>query len=144
VRFTPCRSRSVAADQHRAHPGQSRSPQLAGSIIVALAAASASARSVRGSARSRKCSIDEHFSSETGPINSEKRSAPMLRGFTTVNFLAEDVAAAAGWSTEVFGVEPYFQRDVDGVPAEFDRLISLGAVVHDKPTERGRVLGGRK
>jgi predicted enzyme related to lactoylglutathione lyase len=103
----------------------------------------------------------------------------MLRGFTTVSFFAEDVAAAVAWYTEVFGTEPYFRRDVGGalayvefrvgdyehefgivdsrfsphptgtvggavlywavddVEAEFDRLISLGATVHDKPAERG-------
>ncbi|MFI8523683.1 VOC family protein [Promicromonospora sukumoe] len=33
-----------------------------------------------------------------------------LRGFATVNYWADDVAAAAAWYTEALGVEPYFQR----------------------------------
>ncbi|NUT47572.1 MAG: VOC family protein [Saccharothrix sp.] len=41
----------------------------------------------------------------------------MLRGLTTVSFFADDVAAAAAWYAEVFGVEPYFRRDFDGAPA---------------------------
>lgn len=41
----------------------------------------------------------------------------MLRGLTTVNFVADDVTAAAQWYAKVLGVEPYFERKVDGVPA---------------------------
>ncbi len=41
----------------------------------------------------------------------------MLRGLTTVNYLAGDVAAAADWYTELLGVEPYFSRSVEGTPA---------------------------
>lgn len=33
-----------------------------------------------------------------------------LRGFATINYWADDVAAAAAWYTELLGVEPYFQR----------------------------------
>ena len=33
-----------------------------------------------------------------------------LRGMATVNFWAEDVAAARDWYAELFGVEAYFQR----------------------------------
>jgi predicted enzyme related to lactoylglutathione lyase len=33
-----------------------------------------------------------------------------LRGFATVNYWADDVAAAAAWYTELLGVEPYFER----------------------------------
>ncbi|MBT2532650.1 VOC family protein [Arthrobacter sp. ISL-48] len=33
-----------------------------------------------------------------------------LRGFSTINFWAEDVAAAAAWYTEFLGMEAYFQR----------------------------------
>jgi predicted enzyme related to lactoylglutathione lyase len=104
----------------------------------------------------------------------------MLRGFTTVSFYVDDIEAATRWYAEVFGVEPYFVRPVDGPPAyvefrvgdyehefglidgrfsphgrtespggaviywavddvqaSFERLLSLGATVHDKPTERG-------
>ena len=38
----------------------------------------------------------------------------MLRGLTTVNYLADDVAAAVDWYTELLGVEPYFSRPVEG------------------------------
>ncbi|NDL57905.1 VOC family protein [Phytoactinopolyspora mesophila] len=41
----------------------------------------------------------------------------MLRGFTTVSFFADDVPAATAWYTEVFGIEPYFVRPVEGPPA---------------------------
>src|SRR5436190_15881172 len=34
----------------------------------------------------------------------------MLRGLTTVSFWAADLAAAKQWYTELFGVEPYFER----------------------------------
>lgn len=33
-----------------------------------------------------------------------------LRGMATVNFWAEDVAAARNWYAELFGVQAYFQR----------------------------------
>ena len=33
-----------------------------------------------------------------------------LRGMATVNFWADDVAAARDWYTELFGVEAYFQQ----------------------------------
>lgn len=104
----------------------------------------------------------------------------MLRGLTTFNVFADDVAAAAAWYAEFFGVEPYFARPLDGPPsyvefrigdyqaefgivdsrfsphgksdkpagaltywavddvqATFDRLLELGATVHDKVVERG-------
>ncbi|WP_424535395.1 VOC family protein [Sphaerisporangium viridialbum] len=42
----------------------------------------------------------------------------MLRGLTTVNYWADDVAAAAEWYAELLGVEPYFNRQgPDGRPA---------------------------
>ena len=104
----------------------------------------------------------------------------MLRGLTTVTFVAHDLAAAATWYTELLGVEPYFRRDVEGTPAylefrigdyqhelgfvnarfagpraqeagagavvywhvddvhgAFERLVALGASVHQEPIERG-------
>ncbi|MFD6446282.1 VOC family protein [Promicromonospora sp. NPDC060204] len=57
-----------------------------------------------------------------------------LRGFSTINYWADDVAAASAWYTEVLGVEPYFQRSgPDGTPAyaEFrigDNEAELGLV----------------
>ncbi|HEX7133665.1 MAG TPA: VOC family protein [Iamia sp.] len=41
----------------------------------------------------------------------------MLRGLTTVNHFATDLAAARDWYTELLGIEPYFVREVDGAPA---------------------------
>ena len=34
----------------------------------------------------------------------------MLRGFTTINYWADDLDAARKWYTELLGVEPYFVR----------------------------------
>jgi len=40
-----------------------------------------------------------------------------LRGFATLNFWADDIAAAVAWYTELLGVEPYFSRPgPDGRP----------------------------
>lgn len=103
----------------------------------------------------------------------------MLRGLTTVTFVADDLAAAVAWYTELLGIEPYFVTEVDGAPAyvefrigdyqhefgfvdarfrprsspqpagaivywhvddveaTFERLLALGATVHEKPVERG-------
>ncbi|SDS75310.1 VOC family protein [Microterricola viridarii] len=33
-----------------------------------------------------------------------------LRGFSTINFWADDVQAAADWYTQFLGIEPYFTR----------------------------------
>ena len=57
----------------------------------------------------------------------------MLRGLTTARFVADDVAAAVAWYTEVLGIEPYFVREIGGAPAyaEFrvgDYLHELGLV----------------
>ena len=41
----------------------------------------------------------------------------MLRGLTTVTYLADDVAAAAHWYAELLGTEPYFARPAEGPPA---------------------------
>jgi predicted enzyme related to lactoylglutathione lyase len=38
----------------------------------------------------------------------------MLRGLTTVTYLADDVAAAVDWYAGLLGVEPYFSRPVEG------------------------------
>lgn len=40
-----------------------------------------------------------------------------LRGFATVSFFADDLAAAQKWYTELLGIEPYFRRPVEGPPA---------------------------
>ena len=41
----------------------------------------------------------------------------MLRGFTTVNYWADDVEEARDWYARVLDLEPYFQRPEDGPPA---------------------------
>lgn len=40
-----------------------------------------------------------------------------LRGMATVNFWADDVAAARDWYAELFGVDAYFQQPDAGTPA---------------------------
>lgn len=40
-----------------------------------------------------------------------------LRGFTTINFYVDDVAAAAAWYADLLGLQPYFVRPVTGDPA---------------------------
>ncbi|MQY30561.1 VOC family protein [Nocardia aurantia] len=104
----------------------------------------------------------------------------MLRGLTTVNLFATDVAAARDWYAEFLGTAAYFARDMHGAPvyvefrlgdhqhelgivdarfaahghdgtpagavvywhvddveATLDRLLALGATVHEAPTDRG-------
>jgi catechol 2,3-dioxygenase-like lactoylglutathione lyase family enzyme len=41
----------------------------------------------------------------------------MLRGMANVSFWAEDVKAARSWYSELFGIEPYFQRPDPENPA---------------------------
>jgi predicted enzyme related to lactoylglutathione lyase len=53
----------------------------------------------------------------------------MFRGLTTVTFFADDVAAAVGWYTELFGIEPYFVRSADGQPAYVE--FRLGDYLHE-------------
>jgi predicted enzyme related to lactoylglutathione lyase len=36
------------------------------------------------------------------------QGAPMFRGFATISFFADDLAAARDWYTELLGVEPYY------------------------------------
>jgi predicted enzyme related to lactoylglutathione lyase len=41
----------------------------------------------------------------------------MLRGLTTVTYVAEDMPAARAWYAELLGTEPYFERAAGGRPA---------------------------
>ncbi|TJZ58855.1 VOC family protein [Streptomyces piniterrae] len=34
----------------------------------------------------------------------------MLRGFSTISFWADDLAAAKSWYAELLGIDPYFER----------------------------------
>ncbi|GII78019.1 glyoxalase [Sphaerisporangium rufum] len=43
----------------------------------------------------------------------------MLRGFATLNFWADDVAAAGTWYADLLGVEPYFERPGQGLPPAY-------------------------
>ncbi|MGN9781102.1 VOC family protein [Nonomuraea sp. ZG12] len=58
----------------------------------------------------------------------------MLRGLATVNFFADDLEAAKKWYTEVLGIEPYFERPGDGLPAAYyefrigDQQAELGLI----------------
>jgi len=41
----------------------------------------------------------------------------MLRGLTTVTYVAEDMPAARAWYAGLLGTEPYFEREAGGRPA---------------------------
>nr|WP_240759876.1 VOC family protein [Phytoactinopolyspora endophytica] len=109
-----------------------------------------------------------------------KKGTTMLRGFTTINYWADDPQVAARWYAELLDTEPYFVRPEEGPPAyvefrigdyqhelgiidrryapegaasgpggvvmywavddvhaSYERLLSLGATVHQEPIERG-------
>jgi len=53
----------------------------------------------------------------------------MLRGLTTVTFLADDLDVAGDWYAELLGIEPYFRREVEGVPAYIE--FRLGDFQHE-------------
>jgi predicted enzyme related to lactoylglutathione lyase len=74
-----------------------------------------------------------------------------LRGFSTISFWADDVAAATAWYAEFLGVQAYFMRPgPDGRPAyaEFrigDYQAELGIIDHrfappGAPTEPGGAI----
>jgi len=59
-----------------------------------------------------------------GAINDRLRRSPtalkgkhMLRGFTTINYWADDIPAARKWYSELLGIEPYFQQPNAEQPA---------------------------
>lgn len=53
----------------------------------------------------------------------------MLRGFTTINYWADDMEAAKKWYSDLLGVEPYFERPVGGPPAYIE--FRLGDYRHE-------------
>jgi len=65
----------------------------------------------------------------------------MLRGLTTVNFFADDLAAAVAWYTELLGIEPYFMREVEGKPAYVE--FRVGDYQHELGIVDGRFAHGR-
>lgn len=53
-----------------------------------------------------------------------------LRGFSTLNFWADDVAEAVAWYSQFLGIEPYFQRPgPDGEPAYVE--FRIGDYMHE-------------
>ncbi len=71
----------------------------------------------------------------------------MFRGPATLNVFAADVPAAARWYADLFGVEPYFVRPVEGTPAyvEFrvgDHEFELGIVDRSWAPYAGEGVGG--
>jgi predicted enzyme related to lactoylglutathione lyase len=63
----------------------------------------------------------------------------MLRGLTTINYFADDVAAAVRWYSELLGAEPYFARDVDGQPAYVE--FRIGDYLHELGILNSRFAG---
>jgi len=47
----------------------------------------------------------------------------MLRGLTTVSYYADDMEAAKQWYTDLLGVDPYFERPIDGPAAYLEYRI---------------------
>jgi predicted enzyme related to lactoylglutathione lyase len=73
----------------------------------------------------------------------------MLRGFATINYWADDLAAATRWYAELLGVEPYFERPgPNGDPGYVEFRIGefqdeLGLVQRNwAPAEAASVPGG--
>ncbi len=52
-----------------------------------------------------------------------------LRGFATISFYADDVAAAGKWYSDLLGIEPYFQRPDAENPAYIE--FRLGDYQHE-------------
>jgi predicted enzyme related to lactoylglutathione lyase len=52
-----------------------------------------------------------------------------LRGLTTVSFFAADMTAAKKWYTELLGIDPYFERPVEGPTAYME--FRLGDYQHE-------------
>jgi predicted enzyme related to lactoylglutathione lyase len=71
----------------------------------------------------------------------------MLRGLTTVGFFTDDMPAAKRWYTDLLGIEPYFERPVDGPPAYMEFRIGdyqheLGIIDRRYAPRSGREPGG--
>lgn len=60
----------------------------------------------------------------------------MLRGLTTINYYADDLAAARDWYSEFLGIAPYFERDIQGEPAYIE--FRLGDFQHELGIVSGR------
>jgi len=79
----------------------------------------------------------------------------MFRGFATINFFADDLAAARDWYSELLGVEPYFAFPQQPAPPAYiefrigddgdelgfvDRRYAPGAPATTPPAPGGAVL----
>lgn len=60
----------------------------------------------------------------------------MLRGLTTITFYADDLAEARRWYSTLLGIEPYFDREVDGETAYLE--FRLGDYQHELGIISGR------
>jgi predicted enzyme related to lactoylglutathione lyase len=58
----------------------------------------------------------------------------MLRGFATINYWTDDLAAAKGWYAELLGIQPYFER-----PGPDGRLAYAEFRIGDYEAELGLV-----
>ncbi|MBZ0289321.1 MAG: VOC family protein [Anaerolineae bacterium] len=52
-----------------------------------------------------------------------------LRGFATISFYADDMAAAKAWYSDLLGIEPYFVRPLEGPVAYIE--FRLGDYQHE-------------
>src|SRR3712207_4175332 len=59
----------------------------------------------------------------------QRKDQAMLRGFATINYWADDMAAARKWYSELLGIEPYFQRPDPENPAYIE--FRLGDYQHE-------------
>ena len=64
----------------------------------------------------------------------------MLRGLTTMNLVADDLAGARAWYAQVLGVEPYFEREINGSPAYVE--FRIGDYQHELGIIDRRFAGG--
>jgi len=63
------------------------------------------------------------------PFFATTRGATVLRGLATVNYWADDLPAAKKWYSELLGIEPYFERLVEGSVAYVE--FRLGDYQHE-------------
>jgi len=71
--------------------------------------------------------------SRPDPPAGRPEESTVFRGPATLNVYADDVVAASTWYADLFGIQPYFVRPVDGPPAyvEFrvgDRQFEFGVI----------------
>jgi predicted enzyme related to lactoylglutathione lyase len=67
--------------------------------------------------RSKSVGAERQYFFGENTTSTQKRGQQMLRGFTTINYWADDVEAARDWYAQVLEIEPYFERPEQGPPA---------------------------